>query len=348
MKVIYDVTALMQKQLSPEGVYTKHLYRVLRGLGIDLSPVYRKVPGLDASVIEKHLGHAAKKFFGLFASKGTIMHGPSGHIISESDKFKKVISVNDLAMFRGGVMPADVASRLQGHLNQQMQQNISAVIVPSYEVHNDFLVRFPKYADKIHVVAPGSDHVFEASSTEASSVIASPYFVYVGELDRRSNALGVIKAFEVVAANHEAPKLLLAGEFGYGGEEVDQAIKTSEYKDRITQVGAQSDGRLKSLFSSAICAVLPSHYEGFSFPAVEAMKMGCPVITSSVGAMKELGEDAALLVKPSEVSEIANAMEKVFQDEKYRLTLVDGGKEKTQAMTWLNSARAISEIYSKI
>lgn len=348
MKVLYDVTSLLTKKLTTDGVYTKNLFRVLRGIGVDVDPVYKVPRGVKENLIEQHLNHSAKKFIGLFASKGSILHGPSGSLLSESDKFKKVLSINDLSMYRDGFHPPHLASQLQDHMKQQIQGEVGAIIVPSYEVHNEFLVRFPKMVNKVHVIEPGSDHILESSSTYDKRLIEDPYFLFVGNVDKKSNLTGVLKAFNAFCALQKNIKLAVVGDDGYGSEAIHKMLSSSGIKDRVRMLGYMQGAQLKKLYTDAIATVIPSYYEGFSFPLVESMKMGCPVITSALGTMKEIGGEAVHLVNPKDPEQIMAAMERLYADKVYRENLIGAGREAMASTTWLSCAKAVGRIYSSL
>ena len=76
--------------------------------------------------------------------------------------------------------------------------------------------------------------------------------------------------------------------------------------------------------------------------------MGCPVITSALGTMKEIGGEGAHLVNPKDPVQIQAAMERVYADKVYKDKLIAAGQEITQSMTWLNTAKSISKIYHSI
>lgn len=348
MKVLFDVTSLLTKNLTTDGIYTKNLFRVLRGIGIDTEPVYKAPKGIKDNFIEYHTGHSAKKFIGLFASKGSILHGPSGNLLSESEKFKKVISINDLSMFREGFLAPRVAEQLQTHMKQQIQGDIGAVIVPSYEVHNEFLVRFPKMVNKTHVVEPGSDHIMESSSTYDKPLIENPYFLFVGTIDKKSNLAGIVKAFHAFSKMQQNVHLAVAGDSGFGSEAILKLINSSSIRDRIHILGFKQGAELKKLYSDAIGTVIPSYYEGFSFPLVESMRMGCPVITSALGTLKEIGGDAVHLVNPKDTEQIMAAMERIYVDRVYRDKLKAIGQEQAQSLIWLSCAKKIFKIYQSL
>ncbi len=348
MKVLFDVTSLLTRGLTANGLYTKHLFRLLRGIGVDIDAVYKPVSGIKENYIESHIGASAKKLYPFFASKGTILHGPSGDLLSESGKFIKVLSINDMAMYRDGMMLPAHATQLQNHLKQQMQNDIAAIFVPSMEVHNEFLVRFPKVLNKVHVIEPGCDHIMDSSSTHDKRVVESPYFLFVGTIDKRSNLAGVIKAFNGFCAMKAGVQLVVVGDNGYGSEAIHKMIDGSSIRDRISIVGYKSGAQLKKLYADALATVIPSYYEGFSFPLVESMKMGTPVITSALGSMKDIGGEGAHLVNPKDPEQIMAGMERVFSDRIYNEKLVLASHEITQKMSWLETAKAVAKVYSAV
>lgn len=348
MKVFFDVTSLAPKELSPDGIYTLNLFRLLRGLGTDVEPVYKPLRGFGAHYIEEHISSTPKKLYSFFAAKNSILHGPSGNLLSESPKFRRVLSINDMSMFREGLVDPKHVNQYQSHMKEQMQTSPLAIIVPTYEVHNEFLVRFPQYVNKVHVIQPGSDHFFDASGGHDAKVGETPYFFFNGVIDKKSNLSGVVKAFNAFCSIQPEIRLLIAGVDGYGSEAIHKMINSCANKNRIQVLGYRTGAQLKKIYTGAIATLAPSIYDGFNFSIVEAMKMGCPVLTSAVGSMQEIGRDGAHLVNPKDPEQIMAGMERLLVDKNYVSKLVEAGKEITQKMTWLNCAREVAQVYSHI
>lgn len=348
MKILFDVTSLLPQKISWEGLYAKSLFRALKGLGVDIEPIYKAPRGFKDNFIEKHIGHSPKKFYAMFAPKGAVLHGPNVDLLSESAKLIKVISVNDLSMFREDMMDSSLANQLQNHLKQQLQLDPQAIFVPSHEVHNEFLVRYPKYVSRVHVIHPGCDHIVDSSNIGDNRISQNPYFAFVGLIDKRSNVAGLIQAFEMFCKLQENVNLVLAGDAGFGSEAILKLIDQSEHRDRIQLVGHKSISQLKKIYASALALVAPSFYEGFHYPMFEAMKMGCPVITSGLSSMEELGREAAHLVNPKDPEQIMAAMERVMVDINYQKKMVESGRNLTEKMTWLKCARSVADIYEQV
>lgn len=347
-KILYDVTCLLPKNLSGEGVYTKNLFRLLKGLGADIDPVYQPQRGFKENNIEYHINHGAAKFFGFFASRGTILHGPSSNLLSESAKFKKIISVNDMSMFRDNILDPSHAQHLQAHLKEQMQKDPLAILVPSYEVHTEFVVRFPKFVNRVHVITPGCDHILDSSNLGDKRITENQYFLFMGTIDKKSNIAGVLKAFNGFCELQKKVSLVICGDNGYGAESIHKMIETLPCRERIVVTGFRSGAQLKKIYADAIATVVPSLYEGFPYPVVESMKMGCPVLTSGLGTMGELGREAAHLVNPKDVEQIMAGMERLYVDTVYKGKLVAAGQALTEKMTWLKCAQDVAQIYQKL
>ncbi|MCJ8278050.1 MAG: glycosyltransferase, partial [Bdellovibrionales bacterium] len=125
-------------------------------------------------------------------------------------------------------------------------------------------------------------------------------------------------------------------------------IASVSCKNRIIRAGYVPNSQLKRLYLGAVGFVFPSLYEGSSIAMLEAMKMGCPVLTSSVGATAELGRDSAHLVNPLKADQIFGGMERLAFDRSYRSKLVDSAKATTEKMTWLNCARETAAIFNRV
>ena len=94
-----------------------------------------------------------------------------------------------------------------------------------------------------------------------------------------------------------------------------------------------------SLYKNALCFVLPSLYEGFGLPVLEAMKNGCPVLISNVSSLPEVGGDAALYFNPEDTNDITKKLEKVIDDKNLREDLIKKGYEQVKKFSWEKTAK---------
>jgi glycosyltransferase involved in cell wall biosynthesis len=112
--------------------------------------------------------------------------------------------------------------------------------------------------------------------------------------------------------------------------------------------GFVPDHTLAALYRLASVFAFPSLYEGFGLPPLEAMACGTPVVTSRISSLPEVVGDAALLVDPYSVDDIAGALDRVLGDDALRASLVARGRARVQDFSWERSARAIHSGYMKV
>jgi glycosyltransferase involved in cell wall biosynthesis len=122
-----------------------------------------------------------------------------------------------------------------------------------------------------------------------------------------------------------------------------QWIELKQVKDRIDFVGIVPEDKLPSLYRSAVALIFPSLYEGFGLPILEAMASGVPVITSNLTAMPEVAADAALLVDPTSVDQIAAAMAQIVTDKSLRQQLREKGLARAAQFSWAGTAARVRE-----
>jgi glycosyltransferase involved in cell wall biosynthesis len=155
-----------------------------------------------------------------------------------------------------------------------------------------------------------------------------------GTIEKRKNLTRVIRAFEIIHEKERDLQLVIAGGEGHGVEEINEQIDRSSHRVAIHRLGFVSDEMLVSLYRDAIALLYPSLYEGFGIPILEAMAAGCPVITSKIGAMAEVADNAALLVDPNDTDEMVAAMERVIYDTGLRESLIAAGLNRARERTW--------------
>lgn len=170
--------------------------------------------------------------------------------------------------------------------------------------------------------------------------------LFVGALQVRKNIERLVAAFERLPGRW---KLVLAGAAtGYGAAAIVERIDSSSARDRIQTTGYISQERLETLFRKARVFAFPSLDEGFGMPVLEAMAFGVPVVTSNRSALPEAAGDAALLVDPESVDEIAYALRRLMEDEALRCQLARCGRERAAQFSWRETARQTYAVYSEL
>src|SRR3989344_1354014 len=122
-------------------------------------------------------------------------------------------------------------------------------------------------------------------------------------------------------------------------EDILEAPKKFEVEEKVKFLHTVSDDELPNFYKNAICFVLPSLYEGFGLPVLEAMKYGCPVIISNVSSLPEAGGDAVLYVNPQDSNDIKEKIEKVLSDKNLREQMIKKGYEQIKKFSWKKTAQ---------
>jgi glycosyltransferase involved in cell wall biosynthesis len=176
--------------------------------------------------------------------------------------------------------------------------------------------------------------------------IDSDYILFVGTLQPRKNIAKLIEAFAKI--KDKKIKLVVVGKRGWLWEEIIQAPEKYNITERVKFLDFVTDQDLPGLYKNAQCFVLPSLYEGFGLPVLEAMQYGCPVLTSNVSSLPEVGGDAAVYFDPTNTEEIAKKIDLVLSDEKLRKEMVEKGKIQVKKFSWEKTAKETLGVLEKL
>jgi glycosyltransferase involved in cell wall biosynthesis len=183
--------------------------------------------------------------------------------------------------------------------------------------------------------------------------IGYPFLLYAGNIRPHKNIPRLVEAFAVVRgqlAAHPVYKdlrLVIIGDTISQYPAVRQAVIKSRVEHVVRFLGFVPFETLRCFYESAAAFVFPSRYEGFGLPPLEAMACGTPVVTSNVSSLPEVVGDAAVLVNPANVFDIARGIRDVLLDEALRTELIRRGREQASRFNWERTARQMLEIYQE-
>lgn len=204
--------------------------------------------------------------------------------------------------------------------------------------------------DRIFVVPHGVDPYLRPATEDAKTALrdklglARPYILFLGGITPLKNIGNLLRGFAFVTETHDVD-LVLAGFKRWSFEKELAPIGELGLEDRVKYVGYVADEDLAALYSAAECLALPSWYEGFGIPIVEAMACGCPVVTSSGRhAAPEVAGGAAILVDPADPRSIAAGLNQVLDDPALRAQLVAKGLVRGPQFDWNTTGRLTAEI----
>jgi glycosyltransferase involved in cell wall biosynthesis len=179
--------------------------------------------------------------------------------------------------------------------------------------------------------------------------IPGPYLLYVGTLHPRKNLVRLIEAFaQILGSSDPDLYLVLAGKKGWLYGEIMGRIRALGLEQRVILPGFVEEKDLPALYSGARLFVMPSLYEGFCMPVLEAMACGAPVACSNVSSLPEVVGDAARLFVPHDVNRIAEAVAHVLDDRALRAELVARGFARARLFTWERCARQVLAVLERV
>lgn len=172
------------------------------------------------------------------------------------------------------------------------------------------------------------------------------FILFVGTLEPGKNLFRLLQAFHQLKKNNLIPhKLVIVGAYGWGKIFNN---KTQSLKDEIIFTGYVSEQDLQLIYNAAELFILPSLYEGFGLPPLEAMACGTPVIVSNCASLPEVVGDAGLLINPYDINEIAGAILRVLNDKNLQTELITKGFKRAKKFTWQKTASLILEVFDKV
>ena len=227
----------------------------------------------------------------------------------------------------------------------------AAAVISTTRMGVDEIVRYVG-ADrrKLYPVQEAAHPRFQPVPPEALVPIRERYqlperfILFVGGLNPLKNFTNLLRAYHRIAG--EVPHTLVAAGFLRWKFSRDlETIEELKLGSRLMQLGFVPDEDLPALYALADVLMLPSLYEGFGIPVVEAMAVGCPVITSKTGCTPEVAGDAGILVDPRNVEEIAAAMKRVVTDPELRQRMIARGYEQAAGFSWRRAAAESMAVY---
>jgi len=162
-----------------------------------------------------------------------------------------------------------------------------------------------------------------------------PYFFYLGSINPRKNVPRLLQAFDRFKLATGAPvKLLIGGRFGWLTGAVKATYEDTVHQDDILFLDYIPEAELPRILGAALALTYVSLFEGFGLPVLEAMQAGVPVITSNTSSLPEVAGEAALLVNPTDINAIAEAMKRVYAQPGLRGQLIHAGNRQHSQFSW--------------
>ncbi|HXA84301.1 MAG TPA: glycosyltransferase family 1 protein [Candidatus Dormibacteraeota bacterium] len=237
---------------------------------------------------------------------------------------------------------------------------LSRMIITSSECSKrDIVALLGVPEEKVVVIHDGCDQsLFNAEPPDMETLAAlrsrlgieRPYLLHHGTIQPRKNLKRLIEAYHLMLA-HNADldsDLVLAGQQGWASDEIVNAATTSRDRGKVILAGVLGDSDLALLIKGARLAVVPSLYEGFSLPMVEAMACGVPTIASRTSCLPEISGNALAYFDPLSVEDMASCMHAVLCNSELSSSLRQKGTDRARGFTWERCARETLNVLKKV
>jgi glycosyltransferase involved in cell wall biosynthesis len=229
-----------------------------------------------------------------------------------------------------------------------------AIIAISESTRRDLMQNYGTPADKITVVYEGASPAFQPAGPAAISGVRRAYdlperfLLCVGTIEPRKNLPRLLQALTRLRQGEPDLHLVVVGKRGWLYEEFFRQIEQLGLEKAVHLPGYVPDADLPAVYGAAAALVLPSVYEGFGLPLLEAMACGTPVVSSSAASLREIGGSAALYFDPLEVDDIVAQVRRVLIDDTLRAELREAGLERAARFSWRRAARETLAVYNRI
>jgi len=283
-----------------------------------------------------------------------LLHSPD-FIPPASGYRRSVITVHDLNFL---YYPQFLTAESHRYYNQQIEwavRRADHILADSHATKSDLISMLKVPPEKVTVVHLAADSTFRPSpETEVRRVAARyglepGYLFFVGTLEPRKNLPGLLQAYRLLL-NEEvtAAPLVLVGGKGWLYDEVFERVEALRLTERVRFLHDVPDADLVGLYNGASVLAMPSFYEGFGLPALEAMACGTPVVVAERASLPEVVGEAGLLVNPDDPADIARALARVLTEEPLRARVRELGLAQAARFTWEETARKTLAIYRRV
>ncbi|MBI2427165.1 MAG: glycosyltransferase family 4 protein [Candidatus Kerfeldbacteria bacterium] len=229
---------------------------------------------------------------------------------------------------------------------RRLAERSNAIVTLSRHSKENIVTHVGVAPDRVHVIPPGCS---EPPPGHLSPLKQDTYIAVLSDLEPRKNINSVIEAVRRVNMNlFEPVRCVIVGREGWNTSYVKALHRLAEKNPSIEFRGYVSEQEKWNVLAGAKAFVYASFEEGFGFPPLEAMRVGTPVIASSLASLPEVLGNAAFYVNPYDASEIAHGLSAVLTDASLQETLIARGRERATLYSWDRSARSILQLFHNV
>jgi glycosyltransferase involved in cell wall biosynthesis len=285
-------------------------------------------------------------------SKADIFHG-TNFTYTPTLRGKSIITIHDLAYMHYPDFTSDKILRHHSKWVPYSAHHCDHIIADSRQTKTDIIKLLQVPETKIDVVHLAADEHFRFISNTSPILdkynLPQKYILFVGTLEPRKNLIGLLKAYQILQKQYGcSEKLVIVGAKGWKFTPIFDWVQENQLEHEIIFTGYIDDEDLPAIYSAATVLVMPSIYEGFGLPLLEAMQCGTPVIGSDISSIPEIIGEAGILVEPSDYSALAGEIHRMISDPSIRQFYSQMALERSKQFTWEKTALETKQIYEKV
>ena len=263
----------------------------------------------------------------------------------------RVVTIHDLVWKYAGDTMRPLSRWLDRYQMPVAIRMADAVVTNSRATADSIEKEFHININKLSVIHLGASLSKNSKSFEElhGQRIYRPYFLFVGTLEPRKNLLRLLMAYSHLPdVLKDQSILVIAGGKGWGGVDVIDMVASLGIGKYVRILGYVDEATLSSLYANALFLAMPSLYEGFGLPLVEAMVHGTPVLTSNNSSMPEVAGDAGLLIDALDVESIKHGLKKLIINHGFRKALANNALANVQRFSWGAATDQLFSVFKKV
>lgn len=276
-----------------------------------------------------------------------VVHG-TNFVVPPTTRAAAVVTVYDLTAVRFPELCAPASLRYPGLVRRAVARGawVHTLTGAIAEEIVD-LLHVPR--ERVRVVASGLDAGAEGEAAAGRRRAgAERYVLALGTIEPRKGLPDLVRAFDHLAASRPDLHLVVAGPDGWGTDDLAAAIAQARHGDRVRRLGWVDAATRSDLLAGARVLAVPSVYEGFGYPPLEAMAAGTPVVATAVGSLPEVLGTAAMLVPGGDTEALTEALASVVDDDAVAARLAAAGPVHAATFRWEACAAGLVDLYADV
>jgi glycosyltransferase involved in cell wall biosynthesis len=265
-----------------------------------------------------------------------------------------VITIHDLTFLHYPDFLTDESRRYYNDQIAWAARHADHILTISESSRTDIIALLNAPPEKVTVHLPGVDPAFRPLHPDAVTpvrhALALPdaYFLFVGTFEPRKNLIGLARAYRTLLDRApDAPPLVLAGSPGWNFDATRAAIDKLHLGEKLLWRESIAQDAMPALYNGALALVLPSFYEGFGIPPLEAMACGVVPIVSDCSSLPEVVGDVGVRFPPDDSTALAHALERAWRDPAWRAAQSAAALVRARQFTWEGAAQIALSVYHR-